>query len=172
MPHAVVVDTSVFADYLLYYPARPERHRRARRILDAISGLGAPVYEPFILEVELPAVLVRRLPRPRAAELAREVLEHVNIVEEAELRSDAVEIALSTGCRAVDSYYIATAGLLDAALVTSDRVQAANARKAGVEAYYLLSDADYAALAERLGAPGLGVEERYEHEEGADSPRG
>ncbi len=55
-----VVDTSVFADYYLL-PPRPERHQRARIVLNRLSELGLFVYEPFLFEVELRAVLVRRI---------------------------------------------------------------------------------------------------------------
>ena len=56
--HAVVVATSVFADYYFLFPGNPERYRRAREVLGKLSDLGLPVYEPFLFEVELRAVLV------------------------------------------------------------------------------------------------------------------
>ena len=171
-PPAVVVDTSVFADYFLYNPRRPERHWRARRVLNALSDLGAVVYEPFILEVELLAVLVRRLPPPQARRLVDTVMDYVNLAGEGELHDEAVEVAASTGCRAADAYYIATAALLDAVLVTSDHVQAANAGRAGVEAYYLLSDEGYQGLLRRLGLGGLGEEEGEQHQQREGEPPG
>jgi len=61
-----------------------------------------------------------------------------------------VEIALLTGCRAVDAYYIATTNHVNAALITNDRVMKYNALKVGVEAYYLLSDNDYSTLISKL----------------------
>ena len=50
-----VVDTSVFADYYFIYPRRPERHERARTVLDKLSSLGLLVYEPFLFEVGTPS---------------------------------------------------------------------------------------------------------------------
>ncbi len=47
---------------------------------------------------------------------------------------------MRTGSRGADSYYIGLAGLLNAVLVTSDRVQAQNAKRAGIQAYYALKD--------------------------------
>lgn len=47
-------------------------------------------------------------------------------------------MALKTGSRAIDSYFIATAEMTDSILVSNDRVMVNNARKAGVNAYYLL----------------------------------
>ncbi len=35
--HAVVVDTSVFADYYFLFPGNPERYKRARTILDKLD---------------------------------------------------------------------------------------------------------------------------------------
>ena len=47
--HAAVVDASVFTDYYFLFPGNPERHRRARGVLDKLSDLGLPVYEPFLV---------------------------------------------------------------------------------------------------------------------------
>ena len=46
--NAVVVDTSVFADYYLLFPGSLERHRRARGVLGKLSYLGLSVYESFL----------------------------------------------------------------------------------------------------------------------------
>jgi len=68
------------------------------------------------------------------------VLEHTNIVEEKEIHDEATEIALLSGCRAIDVYYIATAKRLNAILITSDRIMRKNALKVGIETYYILDD--------------------------------
>jgi predicted nucleic acid-binding protein len=146
----VVVDTSVFADYYLLYPRYPERHERARTTLDKLSLRDARVYEPFLLEIELRAVLVRIIPPERALEIVSTTLKHVNVVEEEEIHDKAAEIALLTGCRAVDAYYIATANHVNAILITSDKIMRDNARKIGVEAYYLLDNQDYKKLVASL----------------------
>ncbi|MCE4614405.1 MAG: type II toxin-antitoxin system VapC family toxin [Desulfurococcales archaeon] len=141
--HAVVVDTSVFADYYFLYPENPGRHERARAVLDKLSNLGLPVHEPFLFEVELRAVLVRRINPKEVLEILDIVLGHVNVMDEELIHDKASEIALLTGCRAVDAYYIAATKHVDAALVTSDRTMKENALKSDVEAYYLLNDEDY-----------------------------
>jgi len=64
---SAVVDTSVFADYYFLYPRKPERHKRARMVLNNLSSLGLPVYEPFLFEVELRAVLVRKLSQSKSS---------------------------------------------------------------------------------------------------------
>ena len=148
----MVVDVSVFADYYLLYPGRRWRHERARRLLDALSRRGLPVYEPFIFEVELRGVLVRGLPPTKVLEIVNVTLDYVNIVPEEPLHGRAAEVALLTGSRAVDAYYVATALLAGGALVTSDRVMAANARRVGVEAYYILDDDEYSVLLKGLQA--------------------
>ena len=144
------MDTSVFADYYFLYFRKPEMHERARTVLDELSRLGLPVYEPFLLEVELRGVLVRRIKPEHVLEIAGIVLRHVNVVEEELVHDKAAEIALLTGCRAVDAYYIATAKHADAALITNDRLMKHNALKVGVKAYYLLNDNDYSALINKL----------------------
>lgn len=145
-PIPVVIDASVFADYYFLYPKRIERYERARRVLDKISYLGLPVYEPFLLEIELKAVLVRRLEPKLVIEIVSKTLDHVNIVEENEIHDLASEIALATGCRAVDSYYIATTKKFNVVLITNDKVMKLNASKMNVKAYYLLEDTDYEEL--------------------------
>jgi len=145
-----VVDTSVFADYYLLYPRKPERHERARMVLNSLSSLGLPVYEPFLFEVELRAVLVRRIKLEQVLKIVSITLEHVNVVREELIHDKAAEVALLTGCRAVDAYYIATAKHVNAALITNDKVMRNNALKTGIETYYLLNDNDYDTLINKL----------------------
>jgi len=146
----VVVDASVLADYYFLYPRKPERHERARVVLNKLSSLGLPVYEPFLFEVELRAVLVRRINPEEVLEIAGIVLRHANVIGEELIHNRAAEIALLTGCRAVDAYYTATAKHVNAILITNDKVMKYNALKAGVKAYYLLDDKDYKALISKL----------------------
>ena len=144
------MDTSVFADYYLLYPRKPERHERARMVLNSLSSLGLPVYEPFLFEVELRAVLVRRIKLEQVLKIVSITLEHVNVVREELIHDKAAEVALLTGCRAVDAYYIATAKHVNAALITNDKVMRNNALKTGIETYYLLNDNDYDTLINKL----------------------
>jgi len=72
----------VFADYYLLYTVKPERHERARTVLDSLSSQGLPVYEPFLFEVELRAVLVRRIRPEQALKIVNMTLNFVNIVSE------------------------------------------------------------------------------------------
>jgi len=66
-----VVDTSVFADYYFLYPRKPERHEKSRMVLNNLSSLGLLVYEPFLFEVELRAVLVRKIKPEQVLKIVR-----------------------------------------------------------------------------------------------------
>jgi len=48
-----------------------------------------------------------------------------------------LDITLSTACRAIDAFYIATANLVPAILVSVDEIMINNARKYGVNSYYI-----------------------------------
>ncbi|RLI19823.1 PIN domain-containing protein [Candidatus Bathyarchaeota archaeon] len=91
-----------------------------------------------MLAVELSAVLARY--RPRLVKHVNEIVKHVNPVGYEELHETAFDIALSTGCRAVDAFFISCAKETNSILISSDEVQISNARKAGVEAYHLLEE--------------------------------
>ncbi|BES82890.1 hypothetical protein PABY_24570 [Pyrodictium abyssi] len=93
---------------------------------------------------------MRRIKPEQALEIVDTALQFVDVVGEETIHDKAAEIALFTGCRAVDAYYIATAKHVDAILVTNDRTMKYNALKARVEAYYLLSDEDYNTLISNL----------------------
>jgi len=64
-------------------------------------------------------------------EILEVVLNHIAMIKVDELHSEAKAIALKTGCRAIDAYYIATAKLVNAILVTNDSVMKNNADRAG-----------------------------------------
>jgi len=68
----------------------------------------------------------------------------LNLVSENEIFEIAREVSLSTGCRAIDAYFIATAKLTNSILITNDRIMAENAKKYGIEAYYLIDEFDKA----------------------------
>jgi len=145
-----VLDASVFVDYYVRFPQSAKRHERARNVVKALSRIGAEIYEPFILEIELAGVLVRVLNREDVLRILRIASKYVRYIDEAKLHETAAEVALSTGCRAVDSYYIAAAKKFSAILITSDGVAKLSAERVGVELLRLLSDEDYRALMDRL----------------------
>ena len=69
-----------------------------------------------------------------------EILTKVNSIPNPE--DSAFQVALDTGCRDIDAYFIATAKLTDSILVTNDKLMAKNAKKAKIEAYYLIEEFD------------------------------
>ena len=68
------------------------------------------------------------------------VLKNFNLIREDEIFDVVLEICKNTGSRAVDGYFIATAKLTNSILITNDRVMIKNAKKAGIEAYYLIEE--------------------------------
>jgi len=88
--------------------------------------------------------LRRKYTEKKTRELLKDVKSKVIIVGETALRNIAIDVAMKTHCRAIDSYFIATAKLTNSILVTNDKVMAKNAKKAGIEAYYLIEEFDKA----------------------------
>ena len=147
----VVLDVSVFVDYFIRVRGREEVHERARRVIGTLSKLGCRVYEPFLFEIELSSILMRcGFNRTKTQSIVRGVLEHVIILREEELHDVALEVALATGCRAIDAYYIATTVKESTILVTCDRIMCNNAKRFNVEAYNVRLHEDYANLMNKL----------------------
>ena len=136
----IVLDTSVLVDAII--PFDSERHRKSTTVLEMISSKELVVFEPKLLVVELSAVLARYRSRHIVVNHVNEIVRHVNLVEYEELHETAFDIALSTGCRAIDAFFIGCAKETNSILVSSDKIQVSNARKAGIEAYYLLEEYD------------------------------
>lgn len=57
---------------------------------------------------------------------------------------EAFKIAECIHPRAADAYFIATAKLTNSILITNDRIMVNNAKRYGIEAYYLIEDFDKA----------------------------
>ena len=128
-----IVDTSIFADFIFEFDEN--RTSAAEKILSEIKGR---ILNPKVFKVEMACILSRRFHSEIAEKIISEILEDVALIENPD--ELAYEIALKTGCRAIDAYFIATAKLTNSILITSDRIMAENAKKAGVEAYYLLEE--------------------------------
>lgn len=127
----IVIDTSVWLDLFLENSGR-------REAAEDVLSIETTIYEPEVFKVELAGTLSRRFNKKEVLGFIDEVLTKVKLVENpGEL---AFQIALNTGCRAIDSYFVAAAKLTNSFLVTNDKIMVRNARKAGVEAYYLVED--------------------------------
>ena len=99
--------------------------------------------------MELISQLLRRKPREVAKKLYDEIIDKVVIVEDIDYEL-LLEIALLTACRAIDAYYIATTSVVSGILVSADKTMIGNARKYGVEAFYIHSLNDYNKLISKI----------------------
>ncbi|RLI14045.1 PIN domain-containing protein [Candidatus Bathyarchaeota archaeon] len=141
---SLVVDASVLVD--VFAPREEGRRRLAIELLRLAQS--RPKYAPNILLVELAGVISRY--DTDLAELAVDYARrNMILLDEAAILATCLDVAFRTGCRASDAYYIATAKLTNSTLISNDRIQVENARKAGIAAYYLIGERD--AVLRRLG---------------------
>ncbi|MCD6300839.1 MAG: type II toxin-antitoxin system VapC family toxin [Staphylothermus sp.] len=146
----LVVDVSVFIDSLFVY--NEERSYRARNLFKLITNKDLNIFEPQVFGIELASQLVRRKPRDLAMKIYNEIINKIIMIDEIDYEL-LLDIALSTGCRAIDTFYIAASSLIPAILVSADKTMIENARKYGVNAYYIHSSIDYNALISRINQP-------------------
>ena len=136
----IVLDTSVFVDAII--PFRKDRHELASGVVALISEKGLELYEPKLLIVELSGILIRFKTIDTVKEHIESILTFINILNYHELHEISLEVALSTGCRAIDAFFIACAKRTDSILISNDELQVLNARKAGVKSFYLLKESE------------------------------
>jgi len=134
----IVVDTSVFLDELFQF--EQERHEKARLLFRIIQNDEIPIIEPELFKIELIGQLVRRMKQTEATVLFDSVITRLKFVRTNELEDLAFSVALATGSRAIDSFFIAASNLKIAFLVSNDKLQVESAEKFGVEVYYLLDE--------------------------------
>ena len=82
---------------------------------------------------------MRFLPPNLVRDIVKRLGEEIIIIGDDLYFEESVKIALATGSRGADAYYISLAEILDAPLATSDKVQAQNAGKVGAKAFYILN---------------------------------
>ncbi len=143
----LVVDVSVFIDRLFIYDEK--RSSRAHNLFKVIGDKGLNIFEPQVFGIELASQLIRRKSKAVARKLYNEIMDRIIIVDEIEYDL-LLDIALSTACRAIDAYYIATANIIHGILVSADKIMVNNARKYGIEAYYIHNLEDYNTLISRI----------------------
>ncbi|WP_367114311.1 PIN domain-containing protein [Ferroglobus sp.] len=68
----------------------------------------------------------------------------MNLLDEGVIFETAKDVALKFHPRAADAYFIATAKLTNSILIANDKVMVENAKKYGIEAYYLIEEFDKA----------------------------
>jgi len=143
----LVIDVSVFIDRLFIYDE--ERSNRARNVFRIVDKKGYNIFEPQVFGIELASQLIRRKPRNIAERVYDEVMERIIVVEEIDYDL-LLDVAFQTGCRAIDTYYIATTSIVDGVLISADRVMATNARRYEVDAYYIHDVREYNELMSKL----------------------
>jgi len=136
----IVVDTSVYIDALFVFDEH--RYELMKNFFRIVQNEGLKVVEPEVFKIELIGQLVRRTKKDEALKIYNSIISRVNIVNVEKLRELTFSIASETGCRAIDSYFIATAELTNSILITNDKVMVKNAKKYGIEAYYLIEEFD------------------------------
>lgn len=132
----IVIDTSVWLDLFL------EDSDRKKITEEFMKAIEVPIYEPEVFKIELAGTLSRRFGRDDVLSFIDDVISEIRLIRNP--NELAFQIALDTGCRAIDSYFIATAKLTNSILITNDKVMARNAKKAGIDAYYLIEEFDKA----------------------------
>ena len=96
------------------------------------------IYEPRIFIIELFCVLSRKTANFKS--IISKIEDKVNVVDEKELFETARQLAPLVHGRAVDLYFIAATKLTNSILITCDKLQTNNAKKAEVEVYYLIKE--------------------------------
>ena len=135
----IVIDTSVLVDYI--FEEDVTRNNIAKETLELVKGLR--VFAPRILLIEFMAVARRLGMTISKLDVVRLTADFV-LLSEDKIFDEAFKIAECVHPRAADAYFIATAKLTNSILITNDRVMANNAKKYGIEAYYLIEEFDKA----------------------------
>jgi len=133
----IVVDTSVWVD--LFIPKNKVRSDLAEKVFEVIEKKGIEIYAPKLFVVEFIGMM-----KMLAGKVPTNVFEKINLLDESVIFETAKDVALKVHPRAADAYFIATAKLTNSILITNDKVMAKNAKKAGIEAYYLIEEFDKA----------------------------
>jgi predicted nucleic acid-binding protein len=134
----IVIDASIFIDLLFEYDS--ERTRCAEEVLSIIEENTLTIIEPDIFKVELVGQISRRTSKEKALKICEEIFAELVIIETSKIYNEAFSIALETGSRASDSFYIASAMADRAILISNDKYQVKSAYISGIEAYNLIHD--------------------------------
>jgi len=135
----IVIDTSVLIDYV--FEKDLVRNNIAKETLKLVKGLKA--FAPRILIVEFIAIAKRlgtAISKPNIDKLTADFV----LLSKDAIFNEAFKIAERVHPRAIDAYFIATAKITNSILITNDKVMAKNAKKYGIEAYYLIEEFDKA----------------------------
>jgi len=134
----IVIDASVFIDLLFEYDS--ERTCCAEEVLSTIEENDLTIIEPDIFKVELIGQISRRTSKGKALKVCEEIFAELIFIETSKIYDEAFSIALKTGSRASDAFYIASAMADRAILISNDKYQVKSADRSGIKAYNLLYD--------------------------------
>ncbi|MCX6669570.1 MAG: type II toxin-antitoxin system VapC family toxin [Methanothrix sp.] len=134
----IVVDTSVFIDLLFEYDS--VRTHSAEELFSILEEKGLTILEPDLFKVELSGQIARRVKRDLAPKISEEIFRELVFIRTSWIFDEALSIALETGSRAADSFYLAAARVERAILISNDRFQVESGKESGIEAYNLLQD--------------------------------
>jgi len=134
----LVVDASLIVD--LFAAKDEARALRAEKVLECVKRRKINVYVPRLFLIEVAGVLVRYLTPTTVERVVDTLSNEVILVGDEAYFNISLEIALATGSRGADSYYLGLARILNVPLATSDKVQAQNARKAEIKSFYILNN--------------------------------
>lgn len=134
----IVLDASVIIDSLL--PKMGDRYKKSSELLETISTSRIAVHAPMLLKIELASILSRKKEANIVRRFVEELISEIELISEEKLVETAYNLAFEVKGRAVDLYYITTSKLTGSILVTNDKIMAKNAKKCGVEAYYLIEE--------------------------------
>lgn len=131
----IVIDTSIFIDSL--FEKDKHRNELATKLLNSTENLTA--FIPRILLIEFIAVS-KRLGINLSREEITSLVEDFSLLSEDIIFEEAFKIAEEIHPRAIDSLFIAVTKLTNSILITNDKTMSKNAKKYGLEAYYLIDD--------------------------------
>jgi len=134
----IVIDTSVFIDLLFEY--NTERTRSAEELFSILEEHILAIAEPDLFKVELAGQIARRVQKDKAIKICEEIFADLVFIDMSRIFEEALSIALKTGSRASDSFYIASARIEKAILISNDKYQVESSRRSGIEVYNLLYD--------------------------------
>jgi predicted nucleic acid-binding protein len=125
----IVLDASVIVDAFIKPRRRKqdellkqqlERHKKAKSLLKFFLDITLPIYIPRICIIETAGV-IRRKAGIYPDKVINFIMKRFKVIDEVNIWDLALSIAKETGCRAVDSYYIATAEKTNSILITADK---------------------------------------------------
>ena len=141
---SVIVKTIVKPGYWLpikVYRREAETHMKARKVIELMKKRNRTVVFPFPVLVEVAAVISRLVSRELAMRIVESLRTTTNyiIVDERDVREEAIKVAVQTGSSGFDAYILATALKYNTILTTDDEPMSRHTKKEKLECILLRS---------------------------------